>query len=444
MNSFRSRTASECYAALETTANSSSSSPNFYSLVYKLDMTHHETNDFSGVLVWNARFNRSFDHHSLVLSSPYNIYKCHYRQDIIPSASSSSSSPSTRVDLEYAQTYCIFGYESSMYEPPVLQNLFASNTSYFAMLVRKWLYGSSNPLVYQLPALTPTAAVDQPWIPNVVHLIWFGQKYKGLKFIEYLCLKSILHVLKPDKVKIHGDVEPDCELWRRTIKRHPKIEWVHLARPTLSHGQNFSLSPIQHLADVARLEVMLREGGIYSDFDILWVRPIDHFRYARGIDLIASNDLTSYCPQFPNNIQIGAFLAPPRSQFVRKWLRGYREKYHLFPGDYVAVSMCEPYKLYEKEPHKVLIDNRLQMIYFNGWSAFIPRYIDIDQGELKSFNEHLDWLNNGSYGYHMPRHGALYTRDDYEKANKSSLPIKIATYILNMGGGGSAASGSGF
>jgi hypothetical protein len=36
--------------------------------------------------------------------------------------------------------------------------------------------------------------------------------------------------------------------------------------------------------------------------------------------------------------------------------------------------MCEPYKEYEKNPSKVLIDNRLQMIYFNGWSAFIPRF----------------------------------------------------------------------
>lgn len=123
---------------------------------------------------------------------------------------------------------------------------------------------------------------------------------------------------------------------------------------------------------MARLEVIYNEGGIYSDFDILWVKPIDKFRYM-DVELVASNDLTSYCPQFPNNIQIGAFLAPPKSRFVREWLSGYREKYHLFPGDYVAVSMCEPYKLYEKDPGKVLIDNRLQMIYFNGWSAFIPR-----------------------------------------------------------------------
>lgn len=76
---------------------------------------------------------------------------------------------------------------------------------------------------------------------------------------------------------------------------------------------------------------------------------------------------------FLDSIQIGAFLAAPKSSFVKQWLDGYRRKYHLFPNDYVAVSMCEPYKLYEEQPHGVYIDNRLQMIYFNGWNSFIPR-----------------------------------------------------------------------
>ena len=116
-----------------------------------------------------------------------------------------------------------------------------------------------------------------------------------------------------------------------------------------------------------------------------------------NVELVAANDITSWCPEFPSilvnliklistasyklvfvclvdSIQIGAFLAQPKSEFVKQWLQAYRDKYHLFPGDYVAVSMCEPYKLYEIDPTKVLIENRLQMIYFNGWSTFIPRF----------------------------------------------------------------------
>lgn len=197
-------------------------------------MTHRDHNDFSGIIVWNERFvNTSFTQSSLIDSSPYNIYKCHYRQDIVPSSSMATSNRggartfTSKPDLEYAQTYCIFGYESAMYEPPILQSIFFPRGNYFAQLMRTWLYESSMPIEYKQTV--------EPVVPNVVHLIWFGQKFKGLKFIEYLCLKSILSVLQPDKVKIHGDVEPDCDLWHK-IKRHPKIEWVHLDRPIIRYS----------------------------------------------------------------------------------------------------------------------------------------------------------------------------------------------------------------
>lgn len=148
--------------------------------------------------------------------------------------------------------------------------------------------------------------------------------------------------------------------------------------------------------------MLYEEGGIYSDFDILWVKKLDNLREIDA-ELIASNDITSYCDDFPNSIQIGTFLARPKSPFVKQWLDGYKKKYHLYPGDYAAVSMCEPYKIYEKYPRKVFIENRLQMIYFNGWSAFIPRYLEYAHEKLSEFNEKLDWLNNGTYGYHLPR-----------------------------------------
>ena len=94
--------------------------------------------------------------------------------------------------------------------------------------------------------------------------------------------------------------------------------------------------------------------------------------------------------------------------------------------------MCEPYKIYEKNPQKVLIENRLQMIYFNGWSNFIPRYLNLDQEKLTEFNENLDFINDGTYGYHLPRNSELFSRSDFEKAQKTHLPIKIAAFILGI------------
>lgn len=51
---------------------------------------------------------------------------------------------------------------------------------------------------------------------------------------------------------------------------------------------------------------------------------------------------------------------------------------------------------------------------------------------LLEFNQKLDFVGNGTYGYHLPRHGSLFTRNDFDKANKTQLPMKIASYILNL------------
>jgi hypothetical protein len=370
IQSLRENISKDCFLKL----NNNYQDLSVYSFLYKMD-TIHNPKDFSGILVVklnnstkfnNKRFinnSNTFSLHNLVTKD--NIYKCTYKTELL-------KVNLTEFITTYENSFCIFGYELNTYEPPNIQSIFFDNANrpnYMEKLLRNKIFGFSEQIEYKMQ----NDELDNIFkIPNIVHMIWFGEEFRKMKYIEYLSLKSILTVLKPDKVKIHGDNQPVCDLWKELIK-HPKVEWINMKRPIKKYNQDFSNSPIQHLADVARLEVIYNEGGIYSDFDILWVKPIDKFRFI-DVELVASNDLTSYCNEFPFNIQIGAFLAPPHSSFVSKWLKSYQEKYHLHPGDYAAVSMCEPYKLYEKQPQKVYIDNKLQMIYFNGWSSFIPRY----------------------------------------------------------------------
>jgi hypothetical protein len=60
-----------------------------------------------------------------------------------------------------------------------------------------------------------------------------------------------------------------------------------------------------------------------------------------------------------------------------------------------------------------------------------PRYIEVAKEELEVFMDQLDWLNDGAFAYHLPRYSDLFSRDDFEKADKRELPIRIATHILN-------------
>lgn len=422
------QTSFDCYKKLNSNNNDEFK---YCSFLYSFDL-FNIYDSYSGIFIWRVDYtgeNIKADDKEIIIddnnasedddlaikefkkksiTDSRNIYKCVYKNKVFKN------------EAKYENVLCIFGYDLNKYELPLLEDIFHNHEkNYFYRIIRRLLYNRYDTFKYE--------KLVEPKIPNIVHLIWFGEEFKLMKFIEYLCLKSIILNIKPDKVKIHGDVKPYGEYWDR-IKLHPKIEWVYLERPLRKYGQDFTSSPIQHLADIARLEVLYDEGGLYSDFDILWIKSTNELRYL-DVELIASNDITSYCLEFPNNIQIGTFLSRPKASFLQNWLKAY-ENYHLYPGDYTAISMCEPYKIYEKTPQRVHINNRLQMIFFNGWNIFIPRYVDINS--VREYNENMDWLNNGTFGYHLPRHGPLFTKEEYDRSNKNDLSIRIATYILNQ------------
>ncbi len=107
-------------------------------------------------------------------------------------------------------------------------------------------------------------------------------------------------MLRPHKIQVHGDIEPIGDYWQEMARRPDSlVEWVDKRRELVKYGRDFSESPVQHLADMARLEVLYEHGGIYSDFDVLWVRSPDWMRYLNA-QVVAANDITSYCHEFPS------------------------------------------------------------------------------------------------------------------------------------------------
>ena len=225
IDSIRVRMPSECYNVLHQYEREEFYL-NAYSFLYKLDIIHSER-DLSGMLVWRITADR--ENHSIdeTLVNQFNVYRCMYKNDVMKGDVALAASKSS-----FDSTFCVFGFELNIYEPPNLQSLFLTQAdNYLFEMLRYFLFDNLKPVAYKrLDAVTVA-----PRIPNVVHLIWFSTPYRGLKFIEYLCLKSILAVLKPDRVRIHGDNEPSCELWKK-IKKHPKIEWVQKKRTDLENN----------------------------------------------------------------------------------------------------------------------------------------------------------------------------------------------------------------
>ncbi|MBI3889945.1 MAG: hypothetical protein HY303_00275, partial [Candidatus Wallbacteria bacterium] len=108
-------------------------------------------------------------------------------------------------------------------------------------------------------------------IPNKIHFIFglrpdFGGK--PFSYVHYLAVATALKVNRPDQLYLHFQFEPDTYWWKKacelaTPRRLTAAVSVH-GTPMDEHA---------HRTDLARLEILLSEGGIYLDLDVICVNP---------------------------------------------------------------------------------------------------------------------------------------------------------------------------
>ena len=104
-------------------------------------------------------------------------------------------------------------------------------------------------------------------VPNLVHFVHFDQKY--LDFVTFVCILSAFYNQNPTTIYLHTNVE---ELLRRPGEKSrylaildgvlgDRLKVVALAKPTHVFGQQ--LASVHHASDVARIQILMKYGGIY-------------------------------------------------------------------------------------------------------------------------------------------------------------------------------------
>ena len=83
--------------------------------------------------------------------------------------------------------------------------------------MRSYIYNQTNEISYTHETVAK--------IPNIVHLIWFSDTDRDLKFIEYLCIRSILQNLRPDVIRMHGDRKPVGKYWQE-VENSDLIKYI--------------------------------------------------------------------------------------------------------------------------------------------------------------------------------------------------------------------------
>jgi hypothetical protein len=176
-------------------------------------------------------------------------------------------------------------------------------------------------------------------IPNIIHFIYgFKSDFGGKPFalVHYLAIKSAYEVNKPEKIFFYYKYMPSGEWWDKAksyltlIKTEPPkyIFWNKLYH-------------FAHQADVMRLKILNKHGGIYLDLDTICVKPLNEFLQHTFVIGKQGGTTKGLCN--------AVMLSRPKSKFVRKWINSYisfRSKG--FGNHWDEHSVIKPKQLAEK------------------------------------------------------------------------------------------------
>jgi len=122
-------------------------------------------------------------------------------------------------------------------------------------------------------------------IPKIAHLVWFGDQHMPL--INVFTITSF-HRLNPDwEIRVYTSKQGNKDFG--TLEWIPpyvgedyfplirEMNFVDIIEVDLKDFDCPVQAHVIAMTDVFRQQVLFREGGIYSDFDVIWLRPMSYF-----------------------------------------------------------------------------------------------------------------------------------------------------------------------
>lgn len=152
-------------------------------------------------------------------------------------------------------------------------------------------------------------------IPNIVHYIFglspdFGSK--PFSFIHFLSILATRRVIRPQRIYFHYQFEPDSVWYHDYAKKY--VTPIHITDDTDSVYGHKITSPA-HMADVLRLKILQRYGGIYLDIDVIPLRPFEELLHNSMVMGYEGGNLWGLCN--------AVILAERGAPFLDKWLATY-------------------------------------------------------------------------------------------------------------------------
>jgi hypothetical protein len=181
-------------------------------------------------------------------------------------------------------------------------------------------------------------------IPKVIHYI-FGlrEDFCGKPFTDFHLLNIVTACrLNPAyKIKVHYYYEPDCWQFRAL---HNFCEVIKLdSIPSTIAGKPVKWG--EHACDYLRVNILLQEGGIYLDADVVCIKPFDDLL---DFDCIMGLE---YSGKTTWGLCNATILAKKGSEFLRLWKDNYDA--HYINDSWNTDSVIVPYDLAVKNPKTI-------------------------------------------------------------------------------------------
>lgn len=218
---------------------------------------------------------------------------------------------------------------------------------------------------------------------------------------HYLALASCVRLHDGARFVLHHAESPHGTWWDR-IRGHlelrgiERVAWVDDHPGYFEHeeGRYIVGSDLDyaHHADVVRLEVLAREGGIYADIDTLFVAPVPDAYDAEPF-VIGEEDVGARASRAQRSL-CNAFLScRPGSRFASSWLERTRE---VFDGTWSRHSCTEAALLAVEMPDEVTVVGSRPHFRFpasrDGLADLFERRVDDLDGVISvHLWEHLWW-----------------------------------------------------
>jgi len=224
-------------------------------------------------------------------------------------------------------------------------------------------------------------------IPKIIHILYFGET--DFYNFHHRCLHSMLQYMPNYEIRIYNAKEPVGNVYWDDIKKQPRISIHKMDPPVFYDG--FELKHFQYKADVVRLELLYKHGGVYLDLDMLITRPFDNV-FASGHSFYISEERANGAG---DGALINAFLAAkPKNGFIQLWLNEFKSGLRL--GIWATHIRDSNKKLLQEHPHYMhkyhirILDGKLFMpLHWQDTVAFIQSETVPHDFPPESYGTHL-------------------------------------------------------